>query len=355
LGGTVVQQRLGYDPGANVISGQVEQDSQTLEIDGGQSVLDGTMGLNVGWGATFWGQTPERMLLRDTQGSPVLFSRPLTPSANAINVLGHWTAGAFLMTAAYANADTSFDNTLSDTLNGAKTADAKMTLKFDQIAPFKNKFADPGVMDGLAQGLEFSVEGKSYASAEPNPNPYESTDLIMRLGNEDDKKLGYILYVDGKVESKPLQSGEPLQLSDRVDDMRVVLRARPWDGASLQALGGLRWREEFYDGNDNVQGTYQGYDSTVGLRAAQSLGGKHSLTFSVGRFAWVTAPSDAVPVGFPQAEPTSVAVQAGLHSQWLPGLSTDILYGRAPFENDIMDSAWVNLDPETTLRLDGSF
>jgi hypothetical protein len=155
LGGTVVQQRLGYSD-ADIINGTVQQDSQTLEIDGGQSALGGNLGVNVGWGTTYWGQAPERMLLHDAQGNPVLYSRPLTPTADALNVKAHWTLGPMILAAGYSEADTSFDTTLSDTLNNATSTDGKATLKFDRIDAVKNAFVDPGILNGLGRGMEFA-------------------------------------------------------------------------------------------------------------------------------------------------------------------------------------------------------
>jgi hypothetical protein len=188
-----------------------------------------------------------------------------------------------------------------------------------------------------------------------SPDPYGSSDVILRLNNADSEKLGYLIYDDDKEEAKPLESGDPLQLNDRVDDMRFILRMRPWDGASVQALGGARWREEYYDSETTgIQGSYQGYDTTLGLQA-QIHAGRHSLTLSAGRFTWLATPEPATIAGFTQQVPTGYAVQADLHSQWWEALSTDLSYGRAPFSQDIMNSSWVNLDPETTLRLDGSF
>lgn len=359
IGGTWLKQRFGYDPGADILGGAVQQDSQVLEIDG-QTVLPWNLTLRAGWGRTDWADAPENILLHNNLGQPVLYERPLTSTANALRLDGSWNSTLLKLNVDYADADAAFDNSLTDNLFDAQQFDGKATFEACQLDFIRLAAEDPGVVKGLLRGFAITGEYRSYLAADDS---YGSGDVVGRLENSREERLGYIVYVDSKTEQKtslsntldPADNG-PLEPSDSILDMRAIVRIRPFESTNVVLVGKMQqFTLDGYGGAANTTGS----ESAFGAQISQRLGQHHSLALSAGSFTYLQGLNGTVGAAGAglagESVPSSFGLEAGIHSQWLEGLTTDLGYGRAPFTGELMDTAWWSPDPTATLHADWSF
>jgi hypothetical protein len=332
VGGTWLQQRLGYAPGADLFNAPVEQSSQILAVDG-QVALP--LGLNLGaaYGRTEWGAAPERRLLRDDAGLPYLWQRPIDESRDALKLTAGLSAGAFELSGSYADVGAGFDATLSDVLYNAKRDEARILFHPGALGwrPADNA---QGWGAGLGRGVAWTLQTYSHASSDKT---YVGRTFETRLENDRNQPLGYVLVGALKNEDKAAVSGQPLSPAVRVTWTKALLRGQPWPGAGWQ-IGG-QWRS--YDFI-----TQAASDSVYGLELSQRFLRRHLLSATaalIGRLQ-----------GSGLAGGSDTAFYAALRSQWLEGLHSSLSYGRSPLGEEL-NVAWPVSDPTIRLSMEASF
>lgn len=332
VGGAWLHQRLGYEPGADLFTGAAEQSSQILVLDG-RAALPGGLSLGAAYGRTEWGAAPERRLLRDADGLPHLWQRPIPAERDAVKAVLGWGGGPLELAASYADVGGGFDATLSDSLYNARRDEARLTFR-----PGALGWGPPadalGWAPGLRRGLALTLQTYSHASAD---RTYAGRTLELRLENDRDQPLGYMLNGARRQEDRAPAGAAALEPSARVQWGKALLRGRPWDGASWQ-LGGM-WRSYDFIAS-------RAHDAVYGLEWGQRLWRRHRLSGALAQVGRLEGP------GLPGG--ADVALHGQWRAQWLESLSSSLSYGRPPLGEEL-NVAWPVTDPTVRLSVEANF